>query len=98
VQLIRYLPPESSLRAERDEGAGWSLSDHLLASAVDALRGGNWQRSGGKGSKPKPIPRPGTAHEDRHGFTERTPEAVAAYFAQFRPPPLPDTTDVALAD
>jgi hypothetical protein len=72
-----------------DEAARWTLSDHLLACAVDALRGGNWQRSGGKGTKPKPLPRPGLTVEHRYGATDRTPEEVAAYLAQFRPPPLP---------
>jgi hypothetical protein len=85
------------VRRVLDEGAGWTLTDHLLASAVDALRGANWQRAGAKGTKPKAIPRPSRTKEARHGFTERTPEEVAAYFAQFRPPPLPDASDVTLA-
>jgi hypothetical protein len=65
----------------------WSLSDHLLAHIADANRGANWQRGGGKGSKPKPIPRPGTDHRRtvRHGHTDRSPAEVAAYLAQFSP-------------
>lgn len=31
----------------------------LLALIADLLAGANWQRSGGKGQRPKPIPRPG---------------------------------------
>lgn len=31
----------------------------LLALIADLLAGANWQRGGGKGQRPKPIPRPG---------------------------------------
>lgn len=44
------------------DGARWGPTEHLLATTVDTLRGANWQRSGGKGKRPKPIERPG-----RHG-------------------------------
>lgn len=74
------------------DGTVWNVSDHLLASVLDTLRGANWQRGGGKGSKPKAIPRPGGAKEERHGYTDRDPAEVAAYFAKFKPP------DVALVD
>lgn len=40
------------------DAARWGVSEHLLATAVDALLGANWQRSGGKGAKPKPVRRP----------------------------------------
>lgn len=45
----------------------WSLTDHLLAVIADALHGANWQRGEGKGTKPKPIPRPGQ-ETDGPGF------------------------------
>jgi hypothetical protein len=38
--------------------AGWSVEAQLMAQAVDALNGANWQRGGGKGSKPPPVDRP----------------------------------------
>lgn len=44
------------------DDAVWGIHEHLLASAVDALRVANWQRSadGAKGRNyPEPIPRPG---------------------------------------
>lgn len=41
------------------EKAEWGPAEYLLASILDALRSGNWQRGGGKGSKPKRTPRPG---------------------------------------
>jgi hypothetical protein len=41
------------------------VSEHLLASVLDALNGANWQRGGGKGSKPKPTQRPDPRAEKR---------------------------------
>jgi hypothetical protein len=68
------------------DSAGWTLESHLLAVVADALRGANWQRSGGKGSKPKPIPRPGVGvRVEHHGQTDRSPAEVAAYLARFAP-------------
>lgn len=69
------------------QGAGWGITEHLLAASVDVLQGANWQRGGGKGTKPKPLPRPGVSgiKTEHHGHTDRTPEEVAAYLAQFSP-------------
>lgn len=36
----------------------WGATEHLLAATVDSIAAGNWQRSGGKGQRPKPVPRP----------------------------------------
>lgn len=47
--------------------AAWSTTDHLLAHVVDAARGANWQRGGGKGPRPKPVPRPGKDGTKRMG-------------------------------
>ncbi|WP_406083113.1 hypothetical protein OHA01_26390 [Micromonospora zamorensis] len=47
------------------EAGRWSTADHLLASAVELLAGANWQRGGGKGGKPKPLPRPDARAEKR---------------------------------
>ncbi|WP_433651027.1 hypothetical protein ACQP2C_32460 [Micromonospora zamorensis] len=47
------------------EAGRWSTADHLLASAVELLAGANWQRGGGKGSKPKPMKRPDARAEKR---------------------------------
>lgn len=43
----------------------WGTAEHLLAAIYDALKGANWQRGGGKGTKPKPLPRPGDAPAKR---------------------------------
>lgn len=77
-----------------DDAAGWTLTDHLLAVAVDTLRGANWQRGGGKGTKPKPLKRPGATTEKRYGATDRSPAEVAAYFAQFAPPDMNDDGEI----
>jgi hypothetical protein len=58
--LLRWLPPGSAFhRAKDPDGWAWGLQEQLTANVADAVNGGNWQRSGGRGHKPKPIPRPG---------------------------------------
>lgn len=55
----------------------WTVDTYLLALAVDALNGANWQRAGdGKSKRPTPIPRPG---ED-----EARAERVAGLAAAFK--------------
>jgi hypothetical protein len=58
--VVTSAPRDSRLAREIDPHATeWTPEAHLLAMAVDALHGANWQRSGGKGRKPKRLPRPG---------------------------------------
>ncbi len=45
------------------EHADWGLAEHLLASALDALHGANWQRAG-RGPRPKPVERPGAGNRE----------------------------------
>ena len=45
-------------RYELGESAFWTVDTHLLAGVLDALNGANFQRGGGKGKKPTPVPRP----------------------------------------
>lgn len=64
--LIRHLPRDSPYGvAINGEAARWGVTEHLLAGAVDALLGANWQRGGGKGQRPKPVPRPDARAEKR---------------------------------
>ena len=56
--LAANLPHGAQVWLAQGHDAGWSVEAQLMAFAVDALNGANWQRSGGKGSKPKPIDRP----------------------------------------
>lgn len=59
LNLIHQLPPESALhRKLRGSMAPWGLPELLLRRIDLTLQGANWQRSGGKGSKPKAIELP----------------------------------------
>lgn len=86
---LSHLPRESALaRKLIGEDALWGLNEQLLAMTIDVLRQANYQRGGGKGSKPKPLPRPGLAKKSdpvRHGRTDRDPDEVIAYLGRFRP-------------
>ena len=54
------MPPGCALhRAQDPEGWQWTPDTYLLANLVDLAAAGNWQRGGGKGRRPKPLPRPG---------------------------------------
>ena len=63
--LLTQLPAHCALhRSERGLEAAWGLSEHLLASIVDALNAANWQRGGDpKAKRPKPVERPGIEPE-----------------------------------
>lgn len=95
TNLVVHLgTPHATRDALGDDSAPWGLQELLLAAVIDQLRAGNWQRAGGKGTKPKPIPRPGvgsaTPPPKRLGSHDHDPAEVAAYFNQFAPPPLED--------
>lgn len=53
-------PPKGSMISKyvNEEHDAWTVDTYLLAVITDALRGANWQRGGGQGDKPTPIPRP----------------------------------------
>lgn len=58
--MLRWLPHDSALHRSQDpDGWMWGLQEQLTAALVDDTRGGNWQRGGGKGHRPKLVPRPG---------------------------------------
>lgn len=62
VRLIRQLGPASRfVRAAGGEKTQWSTSEYLLAMIADSINLGNWQRTGKRQNKPKPVPRPGEA-------------------------------------
>lgn len=86
---LSHLPRESALaRSLLGDDVAWGVSEQLQAMTVDVLRAANYQRGGGKGAKPKPLPRPGVTKATeplRHGRTDRDPAQVIAYLDQFRP-------------
>lgn len=63
--LIKQLPRDSALNRElHGEAAEWSVTDHLLAAAVDHLAAANWMfacvnsEEGEQPDAPAPVPRP----------------------------------------
>ena len=60
-------------RCELGESAFWTVDTHLLAGVLDALNGANFQRSGGRGKRPSPTPRPGM---EPRGNSEDSKQAV----------------------
>ncbi|MEU9555071.1 hypothetical protein [Streptomyces fumanus] len=69
--LIKHLPRDSALNRDlHGEAADWSVTDHLLAAAVDHLAAANWMfasvnsEEGDQPEPPVPVPRPGDASED----------------------------------
>jgi hypothetical protein len=92
--LVAGLPADSAtVRATLGGDSLWGLPEHLLARILDTLAGANWQRSGGKGQRPKPVPRPGSGHRIRYGVTSASPGEVMEYLSQFQPIPEEDPGD-----
>ena len=64
--VVNYSPATGPLAREMfGERALWGVSEYLLAMAVDVLQDANWQRGGGKGPRPKRVPRPGEDTKDQ---------------------------------
>lgn len=68
--LIKHLPRDSALNRDlHGEAADWSVTDHLLAAAVDHLAAANWMfacvnsEEGEQPEPPVPVPRPGDAED-----------------------------------
>lgn len=58
--LINQTGPGTAVyRLLAGDRAQWGDAEELLAGILDALVAGNWQRGGGKGPRPKQLPRPG---------------------------------------
>ena len=71
LRLLEHLPeggafwaakaaatPDSGDRTRPMSWRGWTLDRFYLADIRDGIAGGNWQRGGGKGSRPEPARRP----------------------------------------
>lgn len=75
--------PDSLLhRALADDT--WTRTDHLLALVFDQLALANWQRTGKKANRPKPIS-PLAKRGKRWGKTDRPPDEVKAFLARLNP-------------
>lgn len=88
--LVRYLPRDSALHREvQGEAAEWSMTDYLLAHAVDQLAEANWMFAMVNRDEdaepleyPTPVRRPGDEHREEAGTPRVTTERdVAAFFA-----------------
>lgn len=64
--------------------ASWDMTALLLRQIQLTLAGANWQRSGGKGQRPKPIPLPDGKGPDGKGRGDNVPRmrATAGDLAQ----------------
>lgn len=77
-----------------DDWTPWTPAEQLLALILDELRNANWQRSGKKSGRPKPVhPLP---VPKRSTGQERSFEEIAAYLDQFNPAlqPVDDEEEV----
>ncbi|MCI3274973.1 DUF5361 domain-containing protein [Streptomyces cylindrosporus] len=89
--LVRHLPPDSAtLRELHGEAADWSVTDHLLAAAVDRLAEANWMFATVNRDEdtepleyPKPVPRPGATHPDPQPSESGVHNPTHAELAQF---------------
>lgn len=70
--LVKHLPRDSAVNRElHGEAAEWSVTDHLLAAAVDHLAAANWMfacvntdEDAEPPERPEPVPRPGDDRGD----------------------------------
>lgn len=70
--LIKHLPADSAVQRDlHGEAAEWSVTDHLLAAAVDHLATANWMfmcvnsdEDGEQPDPPQPVPRPGLPDDE----------------------------------
>jgi hypothetical protein len=69
--LLRSLPDEAAFRRSAGVERPWTLTEHLLASVVDAVRVADHRniqiRTKRRLAPPKPIPRPGATDEGESG-------------------------------
>lgn len=73
--IIRHSGSDTAYgRSAAGTAAGWGIGEYLLAIVADRLAGANWQRGGGKGSRPRPLPRP-TSDENTKKYGHGTMNA-----------------------
>ena len=79
--LIQQLPRDSALNRDLyGEAADWSVTDHLLAAAVDHLAAANWMFAtvnsdeNDQPEPPAPVPRPGDGSREPTDTDAAAPE------------------------
>ncbi|MGW3440525.1 hypothetical protein ACWDB3_25395 [Streptomyces bacillaris] len=81
--LVKHMPRDSAVSRELDgDGAEWTVSDYLLAAAVDHLAAANWMfasvntdEDADPPEMPMPVPRPGGEAADVVNTPEPQPTA-----------------------
>lgn len=70
--VCRHLGRDSELYKSMnpEDDPAWSVSEYLLAAVADSLNLRLWQAGGGKGTRPKPIPRPTDEKPKQYGTAE----------------------------
>ena len=65
LDMVEHAPDDSALyRAAHGDESQWTLTNQLLAALFDATNIQIFQAGGGKGRRPKPIPRPGVSDKE----------------------------------
>jgi len=75
--LIKHMPRDSAVTQElHGDGAEWTVTDYLLAAAVDHLAAANWMFASVNTDEdseppepPTPVPRPGVHEESEESST-----------------------------
>lgn len=102
--LVKHLPHDSALNRDlHGEAAEWSVTDHLLAAAVDHLAAANWMFAsvnsdeGEQPDPPAPVPRPGSPdeNEDEGEVRDADPAAAPSTDATPSAPSSPSPTQLA---
>lgn len=65
--VCKHLGRDSALykSLNPDDDTSWSVTEYLLAMLVDNSTARLWQAGGGKGKRPKPLPRPSDTTKHR---------------------------------
>ncbi|MCZ4117881.1 hypothetical protein [Streptomyces sp. H39-S7] len=93
--MVAHLPRDSAtLRELHGEAADWSVTDYLLAAAVDHLAESNWMFATVNRDEdtdplefPKPVPRPGDTPDATRGSNPPEPAGQDS-------PPRPSDTEL----
>jgi hypothetical protein len=85
LSFVVYAPPGTAVYFRRSEG--WTVNDHLLAQAVDALNYLAWAKTTDAQRKtprnrPEPVPRPGMKQPPAQSSSPQRSMTVAEYAAK----------------